>query len=318
MGSRCEECTIDVEHRPPRARRTTTARARRLAVAGGILTVVVACGWIPGVVGTAVAAVLPWLGLVAGGLLVTAVVLARRVIPLVLIPLLVWIIAMAPALPWLPASAAADSPLTIVSQNVEARSGGAGASAAELAQSGADVIALVELDSESLSAARSALADDYPHAFTVGTVGVWSRYPLTDSEALTLGLGWKRALRVEVQAPTAPVAVYVLHAASVRLGHQDDRDTMLREIAAEIAADPAESLIAVGDFNAPSTDPSLAPLRAEAHWVRPTDATLAFTWPAGFPLVRIDHVFVRGLDAVTSGTMSAGNSDHLATITRVR
>ncbi|AZS47604.1 hypothetical protein CVS53_02308 [Microbacterium oxydans] len=322
MGYRREESMIDVENRPPRIRRSATAAARWIAVASAGLLLIVACGWIPGVVGTAVAAVLPWLGLVLLALVVAALLRARRVIVLVLVPALLWVLAMAPAFPGLPgqtsAESASASALTVVSQNVRARSGGAAASATELAQSGADVIALVELDGDSLSAAQNALAADYPHSYTVGTVGVWSRYPLANAEPLTLGLSWKRALRVEVQAPSAPVAVYVLHAASVRPGHQQDRDTMLSGIAEQVAVDPAESLLVVGDFNAPSTDPSLSALRAEADGVRPTDGTLGFTWPVAFPLVRIDQVFVRGLDVVTSTTMRAGNSDHLATLTRVR
>ncbi|WP_197073270.1 endonuclease/exonuclease/phosphatase family protein [Microbacterium oxydans] len=312
---------IDAPHPPPRARRSRTA-ARWLAVAGIVLSLIVACGWIPGLVGTAVAAILPWLGLVLVVMVLVALIRAPRVLVLLLVPALLWVLAMMPAFPGLPGAAdaesAAASELTVVSQNVRARSGGAAASAAELAQSGADVIALVELDGDSLSAAQEELAAEYPHSYTVGTVGVWSRYPLADAEPLTLGLSWKRALRVEVQAPSTPVAVYVLHAASVRPGHQHDRDTMLGGIAEAVAADPAESLIVVGDFNAPSTDPNLAALRAETDWVRPTDGSLGFTWPVAFPLVRIDQVFVRGLGVVTSSTMRAGNSDHLATVTRTR
>ena len=308
---------IDVEQRPARVRRTATIHGRRLAVASVVLAAVVALGWVPGFVGTAVAAVLPWLGIVVLVLLVTTLFLARRALILVLVPALLWVLAIAPALPGFPGTAA-DSDLVVVSQNVRAQSGGAAASATALASTGADVIALVELDGDSLAAAQDVLAAEYPHTYAVGTVAVWSRYPLTDVEPLTLGLGWKRALRVEVQAPTAPVAVYVLHAASVRPGHQQDRDTMLSGLAAQVAADPADALIAVGDFNAPSTDPSLSALRSEADWVRPTDGTLGLTWPAGVPMVRIDQVFVRGLDVVTSTTMHAGNSDHLATATRVR
>lgn len=308
---------IDVEQRPARVPRTATIHARRIAVASVVLAAVVALGWVPGFVGTAVAAVLPWLGIVVLVLLVTTLFLARRALILVLVPALLWVLAIAPALPGFPGMTA-DSDLVVVSQNVRAQSGGAAASATALASTGADVIALVELDGDSLAAAQDVLAAEYPHTYAVGTVAVWSRYPLTDVEPLTLGLGWKRALRVEVQAPTAPVAVYVLHAASVRPGHQQDRDTMLSGLAAQVAADPADALIAVGDFNAPSTDPSLSALRSEADWVRPTDGTLGLTWPAGVPMVRIDQVFVRGLDVVTSTTMHAGNSDHLATATRVR
>lgn len=280
----------------------------------------VACGWIPGVVGTAVAAVLPWLGLVLLALLLTALLRARRVMVLILVPALLWLLALAPALPApaTPAPGPSASTLTVMSQNVRAHSGGAAASATELAAGGADVIALTELDGDSLSAAQQALAEEYPYAYAVGTVAVWSRYPFSTTEPLTLGLGWKRALRVEVQSPQRQVAVYVLHAASVRPGHQHDRDTMLQGIAAQVAADPAAAIIAVGDFNAPSTDPSLAAMRSEADWVRPTDGTLGFTWPAAFPVVRIDHVFVRGLDVIASRTVRAGSSDHLATVTTVR
>lgn len=309
---------IDVEDRPPLARRTTTHHARRLAIAGIAVLILIACGWIPGVLGTAGAALLPWLGLVVLALVVTALFLARRVIVLLAVPALLWFLAMAPALPGLPASASAETELTIASQNVRAHSGGAATSASELAQSEADVIALTELDGDSLSAASEVLADGYPHSYTVGTVALWSRYPLVNAEPLTLGLGWKRALRVEVQSPAGTVAVYVLHAASVRPGQQQDRDAMLDGIADQVASDEATALVVVGDFNAPSTDPSLAALRAEAEWVRPTDGTLGLTWPAAFPLVRIDQVFVRGLDVVTSNTLRAGNSDHLATMTRVR
>lgn len=309
---------IDVEDRPPLARRTTTHHARRLAIAGIAVLILIACGWIPGVLGTAGAALLPWLGLVVLALVVTALFLARRVIVLLAVPALLWFLAMAPALPGLPASASAETELTIASQNVRAHSGGAATSASELAQSEADVIALTELDGDSLSAASEVLADGYPHSYTVGTVALWSRYPLVNAEPLTLGLSWKRALRVEVQSPAGTVAVYVLHAASVRPGQQQDRDAMLDGIADQVASDEATALVVVGDFNAPSTDPSLAALRAEAEWVRPTDGTLGLTWPAAFPLVRIDQVFVRGLDVVTSNTLRAGNSDHLATMTRVR
>lgn len=309
---------IDVAERPPRLARPRKVHARRLAVASVALLILVVCGWIPGVIGTAVAALLPWLGLVLLAMVITALFLARRVMVIILAPALLWLLAMAPALPGIAAPSESGSELTVVSQNVRAHSGGAAASATALAQSGADVIALTELDSDSLSAAREALSAEYPHVYAVGTVAVWSRYPFSSAEPLTLGLSWKRALRVEVQAPTSPVTIYVLHAASVRPGHQQDRDTMLSGIAEQVAADPADSLMVVGDFNAASTDPSLSALRAEADWVRPTDATLGFTWPASFPLTRIDHIFVRGLDVVASGTRRAGNSDHLATSTTVR
>lgn len=309
---------IDTHVQPRSSRQRKTRRARRVALSAALLLIAVLCSGIPGVIGTAAAAVLPWLGLGLLAVMVAAAFIARRVLVLTLIPVLVWVLAMAPSLPGLPvAGPEGASPLIVASQNVRAQSGGAAASATHLADNGADVIALTELDGESLSAARDALATDYPYASAVGTVAIWSRYPITHAEPLYLGLGWKRALRVEVQTPTAPLAVYVLHAASVRPGHQQDRDTMLAGLADAVAADPAAAMIAVGDFNATSADPALSAIRAQADWVRPTDGTLGFTWPAAFPLARIDQVFVRGLSVLSSTTVRAGNSDHLATVTSI-
>ncbi|WP_223625768.1 endonuclease/exonuclease/phosphatase family protein [Microbacterium sp. EST19A] len=284
-----------------------------------LLLLVLAIGtWVPGFVGTAAAAILPWCGLALALVAVLALFLARRVLLVVLIPALVWALAIFPSLPGLGTAPSADAaPLTIVSQNVRAHSGGAAASAAELADDGADVIALTELDADSLTTARDALAEEYPHSYAIGTVGVWSRFPIANAQPLTLGLDWKRALRVEVQTPDAAVAVYVMHAASVRPGHQQDRDTMLSGIAEAAASDPASAIIVVGDFNAASADPALGAIRSEMDWVRPTDGTLGMTWPAALPLARIDQVFVRGLDVQSSTTQRAGNSDHLATVTSV-
>lgn len=283
-----------------------------------ILLLVIVGSWVPGFVGTAAAAVLPWCGLALALVAALALFLARRVLLVVLVPALVWALAISPSLPGFGAAPTADAaPMTIVSQNVRAHSGGAAASAVELAGSGADVIALTELDADSLTAARDALAAEYPHSSSVGTVGIWSRFPIANAQPLTLGLDWKRALRVEVQTPDAAIAVYVMHAASVRPGHQQDRDTMLSGIAEAAASDSAEAIIVVGDFNAASADPALGAIRSELDWVRPTDGTLGMTWPAALPLARIDQVFVRGLDVQSSTTQRAGNSDHLATVTTV-
>lgn len=280
--------------------------------------IAVVCTWVPGVIGTAAAAILPWCGLALAIVTVFALFLARRVLLLLLGPVLVWALAMAPSAPGFGAPSTADAtPVEIVSQNVRAHSGGAASSAGELAATGADVIALTELDGDSLTAAGETLAAEYPHSYAIGTVGVWSRHPIENAEPLTLGLDWKRALRVVVRTPDAAVAVYVMHAASVRPGQQHDRDAMLSGIAAAVASDSAESIVVVGDFNAASADPALNAIRSQLTWARPTDGTLGMTWPAALPLARIDHAFVRGLDVLSSTTMRAGHSDHLATVTTV-
>ncbi|WP_144877274.1 endonuclease/exonuclease/phosphatase family protein [Microbacterium sp. 1.5R] len=298
--------------RAARSRHRTVARVIAGSAAATLIATVSA--WVPGIVGTAASVVLPWVGLVLALLVVVALIRARRLLLLLIVPVVVWTSAVLPTAPGWAMSTEAPT-LQVVSQNVRAHSGGAMSSAEQIAASSPDVIALTELDGDSLGAARSALDERYPHSYAVGTVGVWSRYPLTSADPLTLGLDWKRALRVTVQTPDAEVAVYVLHAASVRPGQQEGRDTMLANLADTVASDGARAVVAVGDFNAASADPALGALRGQLDWVRPTDGTLGFTWPAGLPLARIDQVFARGLDVASSGTMHAGASDHLATVT---
>ena len=290
-------------------------RCGRIAVVlAAVLVALIVCGWIPGVVGTIGAVLLPWLAIPLVLALVVAVWTARRSIAVLLVPMLLWVTAMVPALPGFDSTAQGDL-MVVVAQNVKAESGTAAESAQAAVDEGASVIALTELDADSRAAAQSALDDDYPYRYEVGTEGIWSRYPLGAGEPLSLGLGWKRAARVTVQAPAGDVSLYLVHAASVRLGEQEGRDEMLSQVADVIAADRSERVLVVGDFNAASTDPALRPLRAAADWVRPTGISPGFTWPASTPVARIDHVFARGLDITSSTSFRAGSSDHLATRT---
>ncbi|SLN05280.1 O-acetylhomoserine sulfhydrylase / O-succinylhomoserine sulfhydrylase [Corynebacterium xerosis] len=290
-------------------------RCGRIAVVlAAVLVALIVCGWIPGVVGTIGAVLLPWLAIPLVLALVVAVWTARRSIAVLLVPMLLWVTAMVPALPGFDSTAQGDL-MVVVAQNVKAESGTAAESAQAAVDEGASVIALTELDADSRAAAQSALDDDYPYRYEVGTEGIWSRYPLGAGEPLSLGLGWKRAARVTVQAPAGDVSLYLVHAASVRLGEQEGRDEMLSQVADVVAADRSERVLVVGDFNAASTDPALRPLRAAADWVRPTGISPGFTWPASTPVARIDHVFARGLDITSSTSFRAGSSDHLATRT---
>ncbi|UGS25113.1 endonuclease/exonuclease/phosphatase family protein [Microbacterium resistens] len=298
---------------PPRAR--PVRRGRALAAASVLLAVWVLLGMLPGQVGALVAATLPWVGAAIAVAVVLTALLARRAVLVPLAAGVVWSLAMIPALPALPGSG--TGALTVASQNVQANSGGVAASARTLMDTGAQIVTLTELDGESGAVADELLGQRFAYSYRIGTVGVWSAYPLVDTEPLDLGLGWNRALRVVADTPAGPLSVYLIHAASLRPGEQHARDTMLSALSDEIAADDADRVLAVGDFNATPTDPALGPLRASADWVRPTEAGLGLTWPAAFPLARIDQVFERGLSVVSSTVVRAGASDHLATLTTV-
>lgn len=291
-----------------------------LLVAAVALTAVVLLGTVPGPVGTAIAVALPWLGLALVPLVIGALLVRPRTAWIAAVPVIAWTVALWGFLPvpWQGEPAAGDGTLLVATQNVEAGSGTGAASARSLAANGAQILALTELDADSGAAIADELADTYPHAYRVGTVGVWSRYPIVDEEALDLGLGWKRALRVTVDAPGGPVSVYVVHAASLRPGAQSARDGMLSALGERIREDRSPRAIALGDFNAVSTDPALAPISRELGEARFGGLAPSFTWPASFPAVRIDHVFQRGFATAVAKTTSAGRSDHLAIVAALR
>ena len=304
---------------PATTRASRRRLARAVAVAAVLLAALLAFGaLIPGSIGTGFATILPWLGLLIPVLFVTAVISRRRRAWLIVaVPLIVWAVAFVPSLVplgWISSAAASDNSLTVASQNVQAGSGTAAMSATTLADEGADVIALEELDADARVAAASALEDSHPYSYTVGTVGLWSTYPIVNEQPLDLGLGWKRALAADIDTPAGLVSVYVIHAASFRPGEQTDRDTMLAELAAMVPNDENDRMIVLGDFNATSTDQALAPLQAELSEPNQSDASLGFTWPANFPIGRIDHIFQRGLDATSLRTFESGSSDHLAVL----
>lgn len=261
--------------------------------------------------------VLPWLGvaLVALGLL-ALVRLSLFAGLAVAAAMMIWWSAFGVAM--LPAMSAGTPRFTVASENIRAGNPAAARIAADLADRSPDLIALQELDADSRTAVSAELDERYPHHLVVGTVGLWSRYELSDAQGLSLGLGWERALRVEVATPGAPTRVYAVHLASVRPGAQSERDRMLGELQSAVAADDAEHLLVVGDFNAASTDRSLTPLLDSLDERPDSELGLGFTWPAEFPVARLDHVLVRGLTTSHSNVLPANGSDHRGVLVGLR
>jgi vancomycin resistance protein VanJ len=256
-----------------------------------------------------VESVLPWFGVLV--LLLAIVAVARRSAFIgigVLVSAVVWASLFGPQLA--PHRGEGQASLTVISENVDADNGDPARTVASIAARHPQVIALQELTSTSTAAALKALDGDYPNHYIVGTVGVWSSLPLSDEQSLTLGLGWKRALRLDVQTSAGPVRLYALHAASLRPGQFAQRDEMLDSLDAALKADSASRLIAVGDFNAASTDRAFRQLLGTVSEPRTSQWGLGFTWPAAFPVARVDHVLERGLGVVSSVVLPANGSDH--------
>lgn len=210
----------------------------------------------------------------------------------------------------LPSATVGAPAFTVVSENIRAGNPDAARIARDLAGRSPDLIALQELDGATRDAVSAVLDADYPYKAVVGTVGLWSTHPVHDERRLDLGLGWDRALSVDVDTPGGTTRVYAVHLASVRPGASATRDEMLRELGATVAADPAPRLMVVGDLNTATTDRTLAPLLAELSEKSDSALGLGFTWPAAFPAARLDHAFVRGLSTVSSTVLPANGSDH--------
>jgi vancomycin resistance protein VanJ len=301
------------EDRPMPARRLTRMVAD--AVIGVFALAVGALllwhGAIPdrgGVMGL-VESVLPWFGILI--VLFAIVALARRSAFIgigVLVSAIVWASLFGPQLA--PHRGEGAARLTVVSENVDADNRDPAATVAALAARHPQVIALQELTASSTQAAMTALDAAYPHHYLVGTVGVWSELPLSNGQSLTLGLGWKRALSVDVATDSGTVRLYALHAASLRPGQFAQRDEMLRSLAAKLKADGSSRLIALGDFNAASTDRAFRQLLGTVSEPRTSQWGLGFTWPARFPVARVDHVLERGLTVTTSTVLPPNGSDH--------
>jgi vancomycin resistance protein VanJ len=256
---------------------------------------------------------LPWLGLIAAPLAGVAAV-RRAPIGLAAVAALMalWLFMFATTL-WPKGTSGGD--LRVITHNVSATNTSTRKTAEELLAAHADLVALEELSGASEQTVRTTFSGRFPHATVTGTVGLWSRYPISSSEPLDLGLSWARALRAVVDTDHGDVAVYVVHLASVRVGvlgfHSSQRNLAIRLLAAKVQADPVRRVIVMGDFNGSSYDRALAPLLDQVRSAqRLAGHGFGFSWPARFPMARIDQILVRGLQPRRAWVMGSTGSDH--------
>jgi vancomycin resistance protein VanJ len=276
---------------------------------------------VAGNLGSLLETFLPWLGLAVPALLGLAL-LRRSALgaAAVALPASVWAVLFGGLL--LPAGQGAAHDLTVLQHNVDDENPDPAGTARALAAAGADLIALEELIPDALPTYQAALASRYAHHAVVGTVGLWSKHPLTETRPVDIkpaGIeaDWSRGLRSTVRLPSGEVAVYVAHLPSVRLGLPDGfasgrRDESAAALGAAIAAERLDKVILLGDLNGTLDDRGLAPLVS-----RLTPAKGAFSWPAAFPLARIDHVMTRVATPAVTWTLPPTGSDHLPVAARL-
>ncbi|MEV0278842.1 endonuclease/exonuclease/phosphatase family protein [Streptomyces sp. NPDC050610] len=280
--------------------------------------------------GSLVETFLPWFGLFVPLLLAGA--LWRRsasAAVALLLPVVVWLDLFGGLLT---DKAHPGSDLTVVSHNVDAANPDPAGTARDLAASGAGLLALEEITAQAKPVYEKALARAYPYHTVQGTVGLWSKSPLSgirpvDTQmdygplAATKPVGARvagtRALRATVATDRGPLAVYVAHLGSVRLfpGNgfwTDSRDRNAKALAEAVAAERNARVVLLGDMNGTMDDRALAGIASRLRSAQDmAGGGFGFSWPAEFPVARIDQILVRGVRPKSSWVLPATGSDHL-------
>ncbi|NJQ15871.1 endonuclease/exonuclease/phosphatase family protein [Streptomyces bohaiensis] len=274
-----------------------------------------------GNLGSLIQTFLPWFGLAVPVLLVCALI--RRsvsAVAAITVTVMVWVNLFGGALLDKTGEGGA---LMVVSHNVDAHNPDPRGTARSLVEADADVLALQEIPEGQEELYDSELTDAYPFHSVQGTVGLWSRYPMGDSEEIDIGMGWPRAMRSTVETPQGVVAVYVAHLPSVRVEFRSgftagQRDRAASTLADAISAERHERIILLGDLNGTMNDRALAPLTSQMRSTQgATGRGFGFSFPAQFPMTRIDQILVRGVEPVSSWSLPATGSDHLPVAARI-
>ena len=278
--------------------------------------------------GSLVESFLPWLGLLVPVQLAAAV---RRRSAAALVALVL------PAVVWLNLFGGELSDksrpggfLAVASENVDAGNPDPAGTARDLAASGADVLALEELTPKAAGTYERGLAKAYPYHTLLGTVGLWSKLPLSGSQPIdiidygpladTRPAGEKtasaRALRTTVTTDHGPLTIYVAHLGSVRVNPKAgfwtaSRDIGVQTLGTAVAADAGKRVVLLGDLNGTTDDPGLSGLTSQLHSAQDAAGDgFGFTWPAFFPVVRIDQILVSGVEPDSCWVLPANGSDH--------
>lgn len=255
---------------------------------------------------------LPWLGWLIIPLAAWAFLRRSATAGIALaIPVLTWGLLFAELLP---DKSDGDHDLRVLTHNVDADNTDPQATMDTVIGADADVVALEELADPQMY--DDMLSKEYPYSAQEGTVGLWSRYEITGITPVDINIGWTRAVRAQVNTDSGPVAIYVAHLASVRVGSEgftsQRRDDTAQALGTAISNESLEQVVLLGDLNGTMQDRSLAPVTHQLESAQAeSGAGFGFTWPAPFPMTRIDQILVRGLVPVNSWTLERTGSDHL-------
>lgn len=272
---------------------------------------------------------LPWVGVPVGVLLIAAAVVhTRRALIATLAAALVWTALYGPQL--LPRGSSAPAQLRVFSEDVNGNAHEATVSGSMALAQHADVVALEDMySSVSSSSAVNGLNGAYPNHVTEYEFGLWSRYPISNvqpialgttlpSQALSLGAADAGlaasstgapvigALKATLATPHGALVVYLVHLPQPVLGDQGfakERDAAFTEFVAMLKQNKDPRLAVIGDINVAATDRQFSQLTRNDALTSAQQAAgsgFGFTWPAEFPIVRLDDVLTRGLTPLRS------------------
>ncbi|WP_406516299.1 endonuclease/exonuclease/phosphatase family protein [Streptomyces sp. NBC_00873] len=264
---------------------------------------------------------LPWIGVFVPLLLILGL-MRRSATALValLLPVVVWLNLFGGLLT---DKSGSGGDVTVATHNVNADNPDPTGTARKVAGSGADIIALEELPSGQVSTYEAALADRFPYHSVQGTVGLWSKYPMSNTRPVDIKMGWTRAMRSTVTMPKGEVAVYVAHLPSVRVKLHagftaNQRDNSADALGEAIAHERLGKVILLGDLNGTMNDRSLNEVTSQMRSTQGAAGDgFGFSWPASSPMARIDQIMVKGVEPMSSWTLPATDSDHLPIAARV-
>ncbi|MCT7658273.1 endonuclease/exonuclease/phosphatase family protein [Mycobacterium deserti] len=201
----------------------------------------------------------------------------------------------------------------------------------ELARENADMLAVQELTPEAAQRLSAAGLDrEFPHQALRARegpagVGIWSRFPIVNSEA-DEGF-WLGLLTARVRVPDVPddVTVVTTHMSAPWpepiAGWRDDMARLASALRG-IAAESKGAVLVAGDLNSTTDMREFRRLLREGYRdaAEQAGAGLTRTHPADIavpPVFPIDHVLVRGGTATSVRTPLIGGSDHRALVADV-
>lgn len=228
---------------------------------------------------------------------------------------------------FIPDAAPKGVALRVLTANVELGTADPAALAA-LARDRADVLVLQELTPQLAGAVDTRIAADFPHRALdtrphASGAGLWSRYPITDTEEVG---GFQLATQQARLAVPGAAEVTLLNTHIVGPWPQPIDGwraelALMRDIMTGLAAQPGPVIVA-GDFNATH---DMAPFRALLSTgfgdaADQSGAGLARSFPADSPippLIGIDHILIRHGWATDARTVRVPGSDHLGVVATV-